>query len=76
MVCAKTALNVKNDSNCLDVKLTKMIKKIPTGTRSKLRKGEADFNQFVRLPKQLVVAAAKFRREEKASPVQIKQSGL
>ena len=36
-----------------------------------LRMGEADFNKFMRLRKQLVIAAGNFAREENLSPVLI-----
>ena len=61
----------KNDSNYLDVKL-----KVFKGDDNRdfrvvqnLTMGEADFNQFLRLRNQLVIAAENFGTEENLSPV-------
>ena len=63
----------KNDSNYLDVKLKAFTKDDNKEFRlvQNLRKGEADFNQFMRLRSQLVNAAENFAREEKLTPVLI-----
>ena len=64
-ICSKT------DSNYLDVKLKVFKKDDNKEFRlvQNLTMGEADFNQFTRLRKQLVNAAEKFDREESLSPV-------
>ena len=63
----------KNDSNYLEVKLKVFRKddKKEFGLVLKLKMGEADFNQFVRLSNQLVNAAENFAREENLTPVLI-----
>ena len=62
----------KNDSNYLDIKL-KVFKRENKNAefrlRQKLSMGEADFNQFIRQRKQLVVAADNFLREQNLSSV-------
>ena len=62
----------KNDSNYLDIKL-KVFKREDKNAEFRLRQKftvrEADFNQFIRQRKQLVVAADNFLREQKLSPV-------
>ena len=61
----------KNDSNYLDVKL-KIFKKDDKkefGLVQNLTMGEADFNQFMRLRNQVVIAADNFVREENLTPV-------
>ena len=63
----------KNDSNYLDVKL-KVFKKVENKEFrlvQNLTMGETDFNQFMRLRNQLVLAAENFAREEILSPVLI-----
>ena len=63
----------KNDSNYLDVKLKVFRKNDKKEFRlvQNLTKGEADFNQFMRLRNQLVNAAENFAREEMSIPVLI-----
>ena len=63
----------KNDSNYLDVKLKVFRKDDKKGFRlvQNLTKGQADFNQFMRLRNQLVKAADIFAREEDLTPVLI-----
>ena len=63
----------KNDSNYLDVKLKVFRKDDRKEFRlvQNLTKGEADFNQLMRLRNQLVNAAEKFAREENLTPVLI-----
>ena len=62
----------KNDSNYLDIKL-KVFRREDKNAKVRLRQnlsmGEADFNQFIRQRKQLVVASDNFLREQKLSPV-------
>ena len=64
----------KIDSSYLDVKL-KVFKK---GDNKQFRLaenltiGEGDFNQFIRMKKQLILAAEKIAREENSSPVLIR----
>ena len=62
----------KNDSNYLDIKL-KVFKRENKNAKFRLRQklsmGEADFNQFIRQRKQLVVAADNFLRERNLSSV-------
>ena len=63
----------KNDSNYLDVKL-KVFKKDDNkefGLVQNLTRGEADFNQFMRLRYQLVIAAENSVRGENLIPVLI-----
>ena len=61
----------KNDSNYLDIKL-KVFKREDKNSDFRLRQnlsmGEADFNQFIRKGKQLVVVADNFLREQILSP--------
>ena len=63
----------RNSFDCLDVKL----KVFKNDENKQFRlgqnftKGEADFNQFIRLRKQLVVAVIDFSNEENLPPVQI-----
>ena len=63
----------KNASNYLDVKLKVFKKDNNKEFRlvQNLTMGEADFNQFMRLRKQLVIAAEKFATEENLTPVLI-----
>ena len=63
----------KNDSNYLDVKLKAFRKDVKKEFRlvQNLTMGEADFNQFMRLRKQLVNAAENFARKENLTPVLI-----
>ena len=63
----------KNDSNFLDVKLKVVEKDANKGFRlfQNLTMGEAGFNQFLQLRKQLVIATQNFTREEKLSLVLI-----
>ena len=63
----------RNDSNYLDVKLNVFRKDDTKEFRlvQNLTMGEADFNQFMRLRKQLVNAAENFAREENLIPVLI-----
>ena len=63
----------KNDSNYLDVKLKFSKKNINKEFQlvQNLTTGEADFNQFMRLRHQLVLAAENFARPENLSPVLI-----
>ena len=63
----------KNDSNNLDVKLKVFKKDDNKEFRlvQKITMGEADFNQFMRLRHQLVIAAEIFAREENLTPVMI-----
>ena len=61
----------KNDSNYLDVKL-KVFKKDDKGDFclvQNLTMREADFNHFIRLRNQPVIAVETFAKEEKLSPV-------
>ena len=62
----------KNDSNYLDRKL-KVFERDNKSAEFRLRQnlsmGETDFNQFIRLRNQLVVAADNFLREQNLSPV-------
>ena len=62
----------KNDCNYLDIKL-KVFKREDKNAEFRLRQnllmGEADFYQFTRQRKQLVVAADNFLREQSLSPV-------
>ena len=63
----------KVDANYLDIKL-KVIKKVDNREFllvQNLTMGDADFNQFLRLRNQLVMAAENFAREENFSPVLI-----
>ena len=63
----------RNDSNYLDVKL-KVFKKDDNKEfrlAQSLTMGEADFNQFMRLSNQLVIAAKNFARNENLSRVVI-----
>ena len=61
----------KNDSNYLDNKI-KVFKREDKFAEFRLRQnlsmGEADFNQFIRQRKQLVVAADNFLRQQKLTP--------
>ena len=61
----------KKDSNYLDIKL-KVFKREDKNAEFRLRQnpsmGEADFNQFIRQGKQLVVVADNFLREQILSP--------
>ena len=61
----------KNDSNYLDVKLKVFNKDDNKEFRlvQNLTMGEADFNQFMRLRNQLVIAAEDVAREENLTPV-------
>ena len=63
----------KNDSNYLDVKLKVFKKDYNRDFHlvKNLTKREADFNHFMRLRNQLVIAAENFGREENLSPVVI-----
>ena len=63
----------KNDSNYLEIKVKVFKKDDNKEFRlvQSLTKGEADFNQFMRLRNQLVNAAENFAREENLTPVQI-----
>ena len=63
----------KNDSNYFDVKLKVFRKDDKKDFRlvQKLTRGEAEFNQFMRLRNQLVNAAENFAREENLTPVLI-----
>ena len=63
----------KIDSNYLDVKLKVFKKDDDKDFRlvQNLTMGEADFNQFMRLRNQLVIAAENFVREENLTPVLI-----
>ena len=64
----------KNSFDYLDVKL-KMFKKDESKQirlARNLTMGEADFNQFIRLRNQLVVAVRDFSKEENLPPVQVK----
>ena len=63
----------KNDSQYLDVKLKVFKKDDNKEFRlvENLTMGEADFNQFMRLRNQLVIAEGNFAREESWSPVLI-----
>ena len=64
----------KNSFVYLDVKL-KMFRRNKTKQFrlvQNLTMGEADFNQFIRLRKQLVVAVRDFSKEENLPPVQVK----
>ena len=63
----------KNDSNYLDVKLKVFRKDDKKEFRlvQDLTMGEADFNQFMRLKNQLVIAAKNFAREENLTPLVI-----
>ena len=62
----------KNDSNYMDIKL-KVFKREDKNAEFRLRQnlsmGKADFNQFIRQRKQLVVAADNFPREQNLSTV-------
>ena len=61
----------KNDSYYLDVKL-KVFKKDDNkklGLVQNLTKGERISNQFMRLRRQLVIAAENFAREENSTPL-------
>ena len=62
----------KNDSNYLDIKL-KVFKREDKNVEFRLRQnlpmGQADFNQFIRQTKQLVVAADNFLKEQNLPPV-------
>ena len=63
----------KNDSNNLDVKLN-VFKKLDNKEFQLVQNftvGEADFNQFMQLRKQLVIIVENFAREENLSPVLI-----
>ena len=62
----------KNDCNYLDIKLKvfkREDKNVEIQLRQNLSMGEADFNQFNRQRRQLVVAADNFLREQNLSPV-------
>ena len=63
----------KNDSSYLDVKLKVFKKDDKEEFRlvQNLTMGEADFNQFLRMRNQLVIAAGNFAREENLTPVLI-----
>ena len=63
----------KNDSNSLDVKLKVFKKDDKNELRlvQNLKMGEAEFNQFMILRKQLANAAGNFDREENLTPVLI-----
>ena len=65
----------KNSFDYLDVKL-KVFKREDKNAEFRLRQnlsmGETDFNQFIRLRNQLVVAVRDFSKEENLSPVQVK----
>ena len=63
----------KNDSNYLDVKLKFSKKNINKEFQvvQNLTTGESNFNQFMRLRHQLVLAAENFARPENLSPVLI-----
>ena len=63
----------KNDSNYLDVKL-KVFKKSDNRELRRVQsldKGEPEFNQFMRLRNQLVIAAENFARDGNLTPVLI-----
>ena len=64
----------KNSFDYLDVKLKVFKKDENKGFRlaQNLTMGEADFNQFIRLRNQLVVAVRDFNKEENLPPVQVK----
>ena len=63
----------KNDSNYLDVKLKVFKKHDNNNFRlvQNLTMGESDFNQFMRLRNQLVIAAENFHGKQSLSPIQI-----
>ena len=65
----------KNSFDYLDVKL-KVFKREDKNAEFRLRQnlsmGETDFNQFIRLRNQLVVAVRGFSKEENLPPVQVK----
>ena len=65
----------KNSFDYLDVKL-KVFKREDKNAEFRLRQnlsmGETDFNQFIRLRNQLVVAVRDFSKEENLPPVQVK----
>ena len=64
----------KNSFDFLDVKL-KVFKRDENKQfrlAQNLTMGEADFNQFIRLSNQLVVAVTDFSKEENLPPVQVK----